>query len=113
MFFLDLPGEDEKPAIWQTHRRAFGLPDGQPLPNDAGWTGAEIRCCCRLAARLEVSLVEAAQGVAPVAVTAAETAESLRAWAGGRCVDAARPGLYAREGTGKARRQLERDPDLN
>ena len=33
----------------------------QPKPVDARWTGAEVRACCRLAALLDVPLVEAAQ----------------------------------------------------
>ena len=42
----------------------------QRLPNDDNWTGAEIRACCRLAALLDLPLVQAAQNVVPVAVTA-------------------------------------------
>jgi len=32
----------------------------------------------------------------PVAITAAESVEKLRAWAAGRCLDASRPGVYIR-----------------
>jgi hypothetical protein len=42
-----------------------------------------------------------------VAVTAAESVERLRNWASGRCLDASRPGIYARgnpeEKTGRRR----------
>ena len=41
-------------------------------------------------------LTEAARHVVPVAVTAAESVERLRAWAAGRCLSAAHPGVYAR-----------------
>ena len=41
-------------------------------------------------------LLEAAENVVPVAVTAAESVERLRAWASGRCLDASRPGIYTR-----------------
>jgi hypothetical protein len=113
LFFLDLPGADDKAGIWRMHRSAFHLPDELAVPDDTGWTGAEIRSCCRLAALLETSLVEAAKLVAPVAVTAAETVDALRTWASGRCVDAARPGLYHREAAGKSRRRVERDAGNN
>jgi len=39
----------------------FELDPQQPKPVDASWTGAEIRACCRLAALLDVPLIEAAK----------------------------------------------------
>jgi hypothetical protein len=65
-------------------------------PEDRDWTGAEIQSCCRLAALLDLSLKEAAKNVVPVAVTAAESVEKLRAWAAGRCLDASRGGIFLR-----------------
>ena len=62
-------------------------------------TGAEIRACCRLSALLDVPLLQAAQNVVPVAVTAAESVDRLRNWASGRCLSASVPGLYQRAGT--------------
>jgi hypothetical protein len=50
------------------------------MPLDTEWTGAEVRACCRLAALLDVPLVDAAQHIVPVAVTAAESVERLRGW---------------------------------
>jgi hypothetical protein len=73
-------------------------------PDDANWTGAEIKSCCRLASLLDVPLVQAAQNVVPVAVTAGDKIESLRQWASGRCLSADRAGVYSRpEGVGGAR----------
>jgi hypothetical protein len=95
VFFLDLPGSEEKQKIWDLYLRRFEIPK-QPLPKDTDWTGAEIRACCRLASLLDLSLNEAAKNVVPVAVTAAEQMEKLRAWAAGRCLDASRPGIYTR-----------------
>jgi hypothetical protein len=66
----------------------------QPQPEDTGWTGAEIRSCCRLAALLDVPLMQAAQNVVPISVTAAESIERLRTWASGRCLSANQPGIY-------------------
>ena len=61
------------------------------------------QACCRLAALLDVPLLEAATNIVPVAVTAGESVERLRNWAGGRCLSADRPGIYAR-GSPDARR---------
>lgn len=96
VFFVDLPAASERQRIWPIHLARYGLKADQPLPKDEDWTGAEIASCCRLAALLDLPLKEAARNVVPVAVTAAESVERLRAWAAGRCLDAARPGTYTR-----------------
>ena len=85
VFFLDLPAADEKNRIWQIYRQQYGIPENQARPDDSGWTGAEIKSCCRLAALLDFPLTQAARNVVPVAVTSAETIEKLRTWASGRC----------------------------
>jgi hypothetical protein len=110
VFFLDLPSTGERDAIWQMYRKQFGIPEGQIRPDDTGWTGAEIRACCRLAALLDVTLTQAAHHVVPVSVTAAETVEKLRTWASGRCLNAAAPGIYRRDGEPPPRsaRRLQR-----
>jgi hypothetical protein len=66
-------------------------------PDDANWTGAEIKSCCRLVSLLDVPLVQAVQNVVPVAVTGGEKIEGLRQWASGRCLSADRAGVYSRE----------------
>jgi SpoVK/Ycf46/Vps4 family AAA+-type ATPase len=115
VFFLDLPGVQERRAIWNLYVAQFELDPKQPKPVDADWTGAEIKACCRLAALLDVSLLEAAQNVVPVARTAAESVERLRAWASGRCLSADVPGIYQRNGTPalKPSRKVSRDPSNN
>jgi hypothetical protein len=107
VFFLDLPAKEERQGIWSIYRRQFGIPAAEPQPDDADWTGAEIRACCRLAALLGVPLAQAARNVVPVAVTAAEQVERLRSWASGRCLSAAAPGLYARAEAAKAGRRVK------
>lgn len=97
VFFCDLPSTVEKAKIWEIYLTAYQLPK-QELPRTEDWTGAEIKSCCRLAALLDVPLVEAAKQVVPVAVTAAESVEKLRNWASGRCLSASTPGLYQRPG---------------
>ena len=115
VFFVDLPGTKEREAIWKIHLGHFDLDPVQRRPRDIDWTGAEVRACCRLAALLDVPLIEAAQNIVPVAVTAGESVERLRSWASGRCLSADRPGLYTRgnEVTAKPGRNVNRGPSNN
>jgi SpoVK/Ycf46/Vps4 family AAA+-type ATPase len=92
IFFLDLPTREEKDAIWSLYRQQFDIDRNQRCPEDEQWTGAEIKACCRLAGLLDLPLVQAAQNVVPVAVTASESIERLRTWASGRCLSAQQPG---------------------
>ncbi len=117
IFFLDLPGREQKDRIWQIYIDKFTLDAKQRRPQDTDWTGAEIRACCRLAALMEASLIDAATNVVPVALTAGESVERLRNWAAGRCLAADRPGVYCREPaatTSKPTRRVSRgDPSQN
>ncbi len=63
-----------------------------------------VRSCCRLASFLDVPLVQAAQNVVPVAVTAGDKIESLQQWASGRCLEADRAGVCSRSEGGSGRR---------
>ena len=117
IFFLDLPGREQKAAIWDIYLKMFELDPDQARPKDDLWTGAEVRSCCRLAALLDLPLTAAAQNVVPVAVTAAESVERLRQWASGRCLDAEGGGIYRADGAGfvsKPGRKVRRaDPSNN
>ncbi|MEK6236962.1 MAG: AAA family ATPase, partial [Planctomycetales bacterium] len=115
IFFVDLPGPEQRKAIWDLYVGRFGLDPGQPKPKDDGFTGAEIKSCCRLAALLDLPLVEAAKNVVPMSVTAAESVQRLRTWAGGRCLSADEGGIYqcAKTGSSKRRRKLPTNPSTN
>jgi ATPase family associated with various cellular activities (AAA) len=115
VFMIDLPGPPERETIWRMYQGRFGLSIDQQRPTDTDWTGAEIRSCCRLAALLDVPLLEAAKNVVPVAITAGESVERLRNWAAGRCLSADRAGVYCRGSTRPAKpgRRVSRDPSNN
>ncbi len=106
VFFVDLPTAEQRQAIWSQYRRQYDIGPTQPIPPDEGWTGAEIKSCCRLSALLDVSLAEAARNVVPVSVTSAEAIEQLRDWASGRCLSADRPGVYQKSKVAAARRKI-------
>jgi SpoVK/Ycf46/Vps4 family AAA+-type ATPase len=112
--FIDLPDQKQRETIWQLYLQRFSLDVNQARPADDQWTGAEIRACCRLAALLDVPLLAAAQNIAPVAATAAESVERLRQWASGRCLSADRPGIYGSPSQiGNSRRRVSRDASKN
>jgi SpoVK/Ycf46/Vps4 family AAA+-type ATPase len=111
VFFLDLPAKNQREAIWDIYLAQYGIDANQPKPDDTNWTGAEIKSCCRLASLLDVPLVQAAQNVVPVAVTAGDKIEGLRQWASGRCLSADRAGVYSRSEVvgGRVRRVVRAD----
>lgn len=87
IFFLDLPGEEEREAIWRIYTAKYGIPWEQYLPvKDAAWTGAEIRQACRLARKLKVSLFEASTEIVPVAETYSDAISRLRTESAGRFI---------------------------
>ncbi|HET6423251.1 MAG TPA: AAA family ATPase [Planctomycetaceae bacterium] len=110
VFFVDLPSAEQRLEIWSLYRRQYDIAANQPIPPDEGWTGAEIKSCCRLSALLDVSLTEAARNVVPVSVTSAEAVDRLRTWASGRCLSADRPGIYQRPGVERPSRRKVTPP---
>jgi SpoVK/Ycf46/Vps4 family AAA+-type ATPase len=94
LFFMDLPGVEQRDMIWNIYLKAYGFPLDTPKPECEGWTGAEIKACCRLAYLLNIPLVESAKQVVPVIKTSHEQVEQLRNWASGRCLSADYEGLY-------------------
>ena len=94
-FFFDLPDAEERESIWGIYREKWGRCGERP--EDEGWTGAEIKECCRKAWRLKLSLEESASYIVPVSRSAADQIESLRRQASGRFLSASRAGVYTFE----------------
>ncbi len=114
VFFVDLPGREQKDAIWDLYVAMFAIDADQTRPKDDDWTGAEIKSCCRLAALLDLPLVQASQNVVPVAVTSAESVQRLREWADGRCLSSEHIGIYrSTSKTPKRRRSVSTEPSAN
>jgi hypothetical protein len=93
-FFMDLPDEAERAAIWKVHRAKFKIKASDKQPKDEGWTGAEIEQCCELAWRLHEPLSYAANFVVPISQAAPDRVEALRQQADGRWLSASHPGVY-------------------
>jgi SpoVK/Ycf46/Vps4 family AAA+-type ATPase len=80
-FFFDLPSADEREVIWRIYEKRYSVSGERP--EDEGWTGAEIKECCRKAGRLGVPLRRAAEDTVPISKSAAEQIKSLRQQASG------------------------------
>lgn len=92
-FFFDLPTAEEREAIWNIYEQRWQLTGERP--DDEGWTGAEIKECCRKAWRLKLSLRESASYIVPVSRSAADQIDALRRQASGRFLSASQPGVYS------------------
>jgi hypothetical protein len=92
-FFFDLMSGPERKACWRFYMQKQELAD-QPLPDDEGWTGSEIKECCEIAWQLRIPLVEASKYVVPVCRASAEKIKSLRQGATGKYISASAPGIY-------------------
>jgi hypothetical protein len=104
-FFFDLPTCDERKIIWNIYLGKYKLAE-QKLPDDDGWTGAEIRVCCDLAWRLNATLLEASSYIVPVARSAAQQIDQLRTQASGRFISASYPGVFRHERTASGGRAI-------
>ncbi len=110
--FFDLPDREAKDGMWTIYREVYRIAPTEANPPDDGWTPGNIEVCCQRAVQYQLSLAEAARYVRP---TTAEDIERLREWASGRCLDAARPGIFQRgtEVAARPSRRVQRGPTMN
>jgi SpoVK/Ycf46/Vps4 family AAA+-type ATPase len=107
-FFFNLPTAEERETIWGIYLRKYNV--SGDLPIDEGWTGAEIKECCRKAHRLGITLTQAARYVVPVPRSAAEQIKALRQMASGKFISASTPGVYHyQEKSPASRRRIMRE----
>lgn len=61
---FDRPDRTQRLAIWKIHLAKYGMSfDENALPVDDNWVGRNIRNCCELAWRMDISLKEASRFV--------------------------------------------------
>lgn len=94
-WYFDLPTEEERNVIWPIHLGAYDLDVDMERPDDAGWTGAEIRNCCDLASRMNSTLVQASAYIVPVSRSSRSSIKALREAAEGNWLSASYPGAYS------------------
>jgi len=97
LFFFDIPSTDELLAIWAVNLVRYGFEASgahEYLGQSVGWTGAEVRNCCRIAQSLSISPAEAAVYIVPVSKSDPQDLEDLRNLAHGRFLSASDFGIY-------------------
>lgn len=97
-FYFDLLSEPERDVVWAISGTRYGV-DVTDRPDDADWTGSEIDATVEMAARLTITIRQAAEWIVPMAVTSRELVERRRAQADGNYLSASYPGLYRRNRT--------------
>jgi hypothetical protein len=67
IWFFDLLSKAERAALWPVYLKKYDLDLKSELPSDEGWTGAEIRNCCRTAYLTGDTVAEVGNtGIVPV-----------------------------------------------
>lgn len=94
IFFFDTPTASERESIWKIYKGKYNLSASDEIPNDEGWTGAEIKNCALKAYRLNISLREASNYIVPVTVSDAAKIDSLRRYCSNRFLSASNPGVF-------------------
>lgn len=102
VFFFDLLTEKQQRPLWAMFRKKFNIPEEQVQPRCEGWTGAEIRICCKNADEDNITLEEAAESICPVAKSMGKDVAKLRESVSGRFLSASQPGLYYHNDSGKS-----------
>jgi len=97
IWFFDLPTAEERKGIWEIWLAKSGLKADQEMPDDRGWTGAEISQCCFQSVMMECSLIEASKKVVPVCKSSADIIEGQRRQASGKFLNASLEGVYRYE----------------
>jgi ATPase family associated with various cellular activities (AAA) len=94
-FYFDLLTAEERAALWPIYLNKYEHGTNTQLPNDEGWTGAEIRNCCEMAylLRKPVKLVGETL-IVPFTKSNAKALEQMRAQAEGQYFSASYPGPY-------------------
>jgi len=85
-WYIPLPSKEEKKEILAYYKEEYNV-KGNPLDMD-GWSGAEIKACCRIAAMMEKTVPEAEQFIIPVSKTMEKQIAALEKWAEGKALRA-------------------------
>lgn len=93
IWMFDLPSKADRDQIWKINLKKYDLKDAD-RPNDAFWTGSDIRNTCDVASRLSCSLANAAQYIVPVFKADPGAIDRLRAYADGKYLSATEEGTY-------------------
>jgi len=95
VWYFDLLEEDERRALWRVYLKRYGLDPKSDLPEDDGWTGAEIRNCCELSHALGKTPAQIGpKYIVPVGRSDANGISEMRRQAEGRYLSVSKSGPY-------------------
>ncbi len=101
-FFIDLPNKNEQEEILKHYKEVFDV-KGRPS-NMKGWSGAETKSACRIAAMMERKIHEVENFIVPVSSTMKNEIDGLRKWAIGKTIPAST--VVKENGVGKRKINL-------
>jgi hypothetical protein len=96
-YFFDQPTREERDAIWPIYQKLYGHKEVPEELLSLEWTGREIKACCETAWNEDITLIEAAGNIVPVAVTDADRLNRLRELAHNSFLSATYPGVYQKD----------------
>ncbi len=89
VFFIDLPNEIERNAIFEFYLDKFKVKPGKLESSGlVGFAGAELKSICRIAAMMDKRCDQVQQFIIPVSKTMGSEIDSLRKWAKDRTIPA-------------------------
>jgi SpoVK/Ycf46/Vps4 family AAA+-type ATPase len=97
IWWSDFPNAEERKPIWDIKLKEYKLTH-QPIPNDEGWSGAEIDNCCLKAKNLGISLMETQRYMTIVSHSMGDQVEKMRRAASGKYVSTQHAGVYTYNG---------------
>jgi len=94
IWFCDIPSEEDADDIWEYYGSKYTVDVMTDRPSSSGWTGAEIRNCCELADRFDISVKEAGKYIVPISISSRDAITKLRRDSDGKYRSANYDGLY-------------------
>lgn len=85
-FFIDLPNKEESKSILEHYKMIYSVTGNVPDMN--GWSGAEIKSVCRIAAMMNKEIGDVTKFIVPVSKTMADSIDKLKKWAEGKTIPA-------------------------
>ncbi len=94
-WYFDLLTAQEREGLWNVYLPMYNQPLDSERPNDGGWTGSEIRNCCRNAYRLNKPVSDIGRRlIIPITKSDPKSIEDLRQQADGRFLSVSYEGKY-------------------
>jgi hypothetical protein len=97
IWFVDLPDASERESIGKLQTARYEVKDKRAIPyfkSSDGWSGANIRDCCRGAYKRQVSVEDAARFIVPASIQEGDGLTVLRNRAAGKFLSTAYAGMY-------------------